>query len=338
MSLVRSFRATIVEGRFVILFTSLLVIGMRAALFYGGTLPEPGYHAEGYLWRYLAHLFTDPMGSAVASTLSLFLMASIISVMDSRFALIRSRSNLPFVVPLFLLSLHPWFLVMRSDYLSVIFILLAFFPLLGSYQKAEAYLYSFRSGVLIAVASLFQVYALLLILLWWRGERTMRGPQFRSFLSFLFGVILIYLSLLSFSLLQDDLSGFTAPLLSLASFSLPAMPHFSVTEWLAVALIALFFLSNMIVSISTYSRDKVLTLSLMQFVLFLILFLSLMQLVFWRETLFFLTLSLSFISYLNGYLYTRTRSRFNLILGYSFLFLMLLFYLSHFIPVERYLQ
>ena len=46
--------------------------------------------------------------------------------MNSRFNLVRARSYLPFVAPLFLFSLHPCFLVMSGDYVAILFILFAF--------------------------------------------------------------------------------------------------------------------------------------------------------------------------------------------------------------------
>jgi len=331
-AVVRTFRTSIVEGRFISMITSLVIIGMRALLFYSTGMPEPSFTDNGFLWRYIAPLFADSMVSFTASTISVFLIAWIISYVNSRFALIRSRSTLPFIVPLFLFSLHPWFLVMRGDYISVIFILFAFPPLLRSYQQPDSYLYSFRAGVLIAVASLFQLYALALLPLWWRGERSMRGYQFRSFLSSVFGVLLIYVSLFSLYFLYDDIPGFFQPFLAYATFALPAIPVFTLAEWVAVVLIGLFFVSNMYFSIRTYSRDKVLTLSFMQLIVFLIVFLLLLQVLFWNTTLFFLTLSIALISYLNAYFYTRTVSKANIIVGYVSSLLMLLLYLSHLLP------
>ena len=331
-TVVRVFRTTIVEGRFTYLITSLIVLGMRAALFYWGQMPEFTVTDNGYLWRHVAHLLFNPEISFVASTIAVFMIAWIISSMNIRFALIRSRSALPFVVPLFLFSLHPWFLVMRGDYISVIFILLAFSPLLKSYQKPDSYLFSFRAGILIAVASLFHIYTLVLLPLWWRGEQSMRGYQFRSFISSLFGVLLVYVTLFSLYFINDDIPGFIQPFLAFASFSLPALPVFTIAEWMTVVLILLFFISNMYFSIRTYSRDKVLTLSFMQFVVFLIVFLLLLQVIFWSTTLFFLTLSIALISYLNAYFFTRTVSEVNIILGCISSLLMLLYYCAHLFP------
>jgi len=111
---------------------------------------------------------------------------------------------------------------------------------LKSYQASDATLYSFQSAILIGVASLFQIYAIVLLPLWWRGELAMRGPQFRSFLSSLFGIFLVYISLFSVYFIFDELPAFVQPFLSLASFSLPQLPDYSWSAWGVVMLIGLF--------------------------------------------------------------------------------------------------
>lgn len=329
---VRSFRAAFVEGRFVPLLAAFGMTGMRLALFYTGGMPLIASIGDNYVWEPVAHLFNRPQVSLAASTLSVFLIAWILSLLNNRFNLIRSRSHLPFTAPLFLLSLHPYFLVMSGDYMAVIFVLLAFFPLLESYQKPDAYLCSFRASILVAVASLFQIYALMLLPLWWVGERSMRGSQSRSFASSLFGLFLVYVTLFSIYWLLDDIPRFVRPFLQFVSFSAPEIPRFSVLEWGGVFFVALFFISNMVLSTKIYSRDKALTLSLMQFMVFLIVFLLLLQIVYWKETFFFLLLSLTLASYLNAYFYSRTILRNHIYVGYGMLSLMLLLYLSHLLP------
>jgi hypothetical protein len=328
---VRKFKSYLVEGHFVSLIATIIVLAMRALLFLRVESNPVVYKDTGYLWHYLSPLFIDPLISCIASTLSVFLIAILISVLNNRFALLRSRSALPYIIPLFLLSFHPYFLVMTADYGAIILILLAFFPLLQSYQSTDATLYSFRSGVLIGFASLFQIYALALLPLWWQGERTMRGHQFRSFMSSLLGLSLLYISIFTIFFLLDDLTSFLAPFLHFASITLPLLPDYSWMEWVYIVLIGVYFISNMVLSIKTYSRDKVLTLSFMRFLTFLILFLLFLQVTYWQETLFFLTLSIALISYLNAYFYTRTQSTFFIYLAFVIGLIFCYFYLSHFI-------
>jgi hypothetical protein len=330
--LVRSFR-TLVEGRFIPLLTVLGVIGMRLALFYAGDHPPVASCGDSYLWGPVAHFFAHPVVSLIASTLSVFLIAWIFSLINSRFNLLRLRSNLSFTAPLFLLSLHPFFLVMSGNYISIVLILFALFPLLESYQKPDSYLCSFRASILIAVASLFQIYALLLIPVWWSGERLMRVLRFRSLVSSLFGVFLVYVTLFSIYWLPGDIPGFVRPFRCFISFSRPEIPALSIQEWAKVSLAALFFISNIILSIRIYTRDKVLTLSLMRFVLFLVVFLLLLHIVvYWKATFFFLLLSIVLTSYLSAYLFSKTTSKTHICLAYVIVILLLFFYLSYLIP------
>ncbi|MEA4919261.1 hypothetical protein [Proteiniphilum sp.] len=331
-SVVKSFRTAFVEGRFVPLLAALGVIGMRAALFYGEGLPRIDTWGDNYFWEPIAHLFDYPLISLLASTLSVFLISWLLFLINSRFNLLRSRSNLPFTAPLFLLSLHPYFLVMSGDYISIVFVLLAFFPLLESYQKADSYLCSFRASILIAMASLFQIFAFVLLPLWWIGERSMRGPQVRSFISSLFGLFLVYVTVFSIYWIQDDITRFIRPFFQFVYFSAPEIPMYSILEWGGVLFVGLFFVSNMMFSIRIYIRDKALTLSFMQFVIYLIVFLLILQVIYWKETFFFLLLSLALISYLNAYFYSKTISKNHIYVAYGMLSLMLLLYLSHLLP------
>lgn len=328
-SVVRSFRAIFVEGRFTSFFVALTVIVMRIALFYANEIPTPVHNGESFLWGYFEGFFHSPQVSLFAGTLSVFLIAIIISLVNSRFNLLHSRSALPFTIPLFLLSLHPYFLVMSGDYISVIFVLLAFFPLIESYQKPDSYLYSFRASVLISVASLFQIYALLLLPLWWIGERLMRGPQVRSFIASLFGVFLVYLTLFSIFWVFVSVPLFLEPFFNFGALSFPQVPQFTILEWLAVVFVGLFFVTSMFFSIKIYGSDRALTLSLVQFIVFLVVVLLIFFILYWQKGAFFLLLSISLTSYLSAYFYSKTTSVKHIYIAYGVFTLLFLFYFVH---------
>lgn len=327
---VRTFRASFVEGRVVPLLGVLLCVAARVALFLWGQPFTAGIPSHDYLWTPLLRWVNTPVLSFIASTASVFLAAGLLSLLNSRFNLIRIRSNLPLVAPLFLFSLHPYFLVMTGDWVALLFVLAAFFPLLESYQRSDSYLYSFRAAILIGIASLFQVFALLLLPLWWWGERTMRGGQSRSFVSSLFGVLLIYISLFSVYFLRNDVAGFLEPLRGFTAFSLDKLPPFDWVDWLGVFLILLFFIISIVMAARIYSRDKVLTLTFNRFTVFLITVVVFLQGLYWEQTHFFLLFSIALIAHLNAYLFSRTQNKGNILWAYSSSALMILFYLSHF--------
>lgn len=323
---VRTFKATMVEARFLPLIVSLGVLAMRAAMYLAHGAPTTSYADTGFLWQYVSPFFSNPDVSFVASTASVFCIAWLLSRLNNVFSLIRTRTHLPYVTPLFLFSLHPYFLAMTPDYISVILILFAFFPLLHSYQQPVAQVYSFQSSVLIGLASLFQLFSLLLLPLWWRGESSMRGIRAKSLLSSLLGIILIYLSVFSVYFLFDDIPGFVSRFLHVADASLPALPDFSMLQWGFLTAVFLLFVLIMFFSIRTYTRDKVLTLSTMQFMVFLLVFLIAFQIVYWNKTLFFLVLGIALLSCLIAYFYTITTHKTHIYAAYGVISLLIAFY------------
>lgn len=331
---VRSFRAIFVEGRFVPLVAVLGMLAMRVALFHTTGLPHYDSRMDNFLWEPVSHLFIHPWVSLLASTLSVLLIAWIISQINSKYNLLRSRSSLPFSVPLFLLSLHPYFLAMSGNYICIVFVLLALVPLLDSYQQPDAYLYSFRASILLATASLFQIYAIVLLPLWWIGERSMRGLQYRSFVVSLFGAFLVYFSLFSIYSFLEDIPRFILPFLRFASFSLTGFLGFSILEWVGVVCIGLFFIVHIIFGVKLFVRDKVLTLTLMRFLVYLIVFLLLFQAIYLQETVFFLLLSLVLGSYLIAYFYSKTLTKNHIFIAYGLLAALTVFYLSHILPTH----
>ncbi|HXL01399.1 MAG TPA: hypothetical protein PLE90_08415, partial [Dysgonamonadaceae bacterium] len=104
---VRNFKYTILGGRFSGFVAAIAVIVMRVLMFLNGDIPQNEFSDSSFVWKFLAPFFSDPRVSFGASTLSIFIIAAIISHLNHRFTIIRGRTILPFAVPLFLFSLHP---------------------------------------------------------------------------------------------------------------------------------------------------------------------------------------------------------------------------------------
>lgn len=296
-------------------------------------LPADSFTDTGFLWQYASPLFSNPDVSFAAATASVFCISWLLSRLNETFSLIRTRTHLPYVAPLFLFSLHPHFLAMSPDYIGIIFILSALFPLLQSYQQPVAQVYSFQSSILIGLASLFQIYALFLLPLWWRGESSMRGIRAKSLLSSLLGITLVYVSVFAAYFMLGNLPGFVAPFLHFIDISLPLSPNFSMVQWIVTASVFALFSFVMFFSVKTYTRDKVLTLSTMQFMVFLLIFLLALQIVYWTKTLFFLMFAIALLSYLIAYFYTITTNKTHIYAAYSIIFLLIVFYFANYFSV-----
>ena len=326
-TIAENFKEKIVEGRFTALSFSIVVLAMRFLLFYFHGVPESSFPDTGFLWQYLAPFFANPLVSFGAATLFIFLIALLISGLNNRFSLIRTRTTLPFIVPLFLFSLHPSFLTMTPDFISIALILIASFPLLEAYQQSDTQLFSFRSSVLIGIAGLFQIYALLMLPLWWRGEVSMRGLQSKSFFTFVFGVFLVYLSVFSVYFLFDNVPGFFAPFLFFAQFPLFEIPYVTPIGWIGIVFVIIAASLYMLLSVKLATRSKILALSSVNFIVFVISFSMIFQVIYGYETVFFFWLSVVLIGYLIAYYHSMATSKIHVYGAYLLLLLLIGFYL-----------
>lgn len=297
-------------------------------------LPVSQTSDSSFLWNYIAPIFSNSLYSFLVATLVVFAIAWLMSQLNYRFTLIRSRTCLPFVVPLLLFSSHPYFMVMTPDLVAAFILSFTLFPLLQSYHKSVAQVFSFRIAILIGIASLFQIYVLLLLPLWWRGESSMRGFQLRSLLASIFGLLLTYLSVFTLFFYFDNLVGFVEPFTKIATISFPDFTIFKPIEWITTTSTLIFFILIMFFSMKAYKRDKVLTLSALQFMVFVVLFLLVFRVIYWNYSISFMTISLPFLSFLIAYLYTLTTSRYHVYSAYFVFFLILLFYLTHYLSIH----
>ena len=324
---VENFKEKIVEGRYAVLVAAIVVLVMRFLLFYFRGVPEPLVIDTGFLWRFVAPLFSNPSISFGVSTLFVFWIALLIAGVNNRFSLIHTRTSLPFIVPLFILSLHPVFLMITPDLISTLLVVFALFPLLKAYQQTDTRLFSFRSSILIGIAGLFQIYALLLLPLWWRGEMSMRGRQPKSFLAFVFGFFLVYLSVFALYFLFDNVYGFYAPFLFFVHFLPLVIPLLSVVEWIGLALLFIYILLSMKWS----GRAKKLTSSSINFMVSVVFFSMIFQVVYWHETKFFIFTGIALISYLIAYYHSRSASKIHVVLAFVVVTILAVFYSSNYL-------
>jgi hypothetical protein len=326
----QKFKTQFVEARFTSLTVSIGVLLMRYLLFDFHGISETNLPDTGFVWQYLAPYFVNPTVSFAVSTVFVFLIAALISRLNYQFSLIRTRTNLPFIVPLFLFSLHPYFLVMSADYVAIALSLMALSSLLSSYQQPDTQIFSFRSAVLIGVAGLFQLYALVLLPIWWRGEVEMRGVQPKSFFTSILGVLLVYLSVFSVYFLYENVEGFVEPFLNFGRISVEDIPHFTAEKWAGIAFVLLFFLLYILLTFSISVRVKVLTWTGTKFVISVIVLFFLFQIVYWRETMFFLSMNIALTSYLIAFYHSISVSGVHVYCAYIMMMLLLIFYFLNF--------
>ncbi len=315
------FKSYIVEARFTPLIASILVIFFRFLLFSYKGIPNSFAPETGFVWSYLVPYFENDWVSFISSTLCVFLIAGFISQLNLHFGLIRTRTALPFVFPLILFSIHPIFLMMSSYYISTIFVLWAFFPLLETHQRSNCQNFVFQGTILLALASVFEIYSLVFVLIWWIGYSRMGVFNFKMLLASLWGLVLVYWIVFAFFVFGDNLQGFITPFLYFAQFDFHTIPEFTLPQWGFIGTSLIFLLAFLIMDFKYIRHEKVITQKTISFI-FAVIGLSLVFFaVYGEQSLLWIYVVLAFQSLILSHLYSITTSNREI---YSFFVLLLI--------------
>jgi hypothetical protein len=321
------FKSYIVEARFTPLIASILVIVFRFLLFSYKGIPNYRFAETGFVWSYLAPYFENEWVSFISSTLCVFLIAGFISQINLHFGVIRARTALPFVFPLILFSVHPIFLMMNSYYIGAIFVLWAFFPLLETHQRTNSRNFVFQGTVLLALASVFEIYTLFFIPLWWIGYSRMGGFNFKMLLASLWGLILVYWIVFAFFVFGDNLQEFIAPFLYFARFDFHTIPAFTLPQWGFIGTSLIFLIAFLIMDFKYIRHDKVITQKTISFI-FVVIGLSLVFLALYGEqSVMWIYIILAFESLILSHLYSITTSNREIFSFFVLLLILIYYYL-----------
>lgn len=302
------FRQRVVESRVAVYLFSALIIAMRVGMFILNGDTQPEIQDTGYVWRFIAPLIREPWLSFGISTLLVFAIGFIMANNHKQFTLIRSRATLSFVIPPLLLSVHPYFLHVTPELIAAVIVLCAFAPLFESYQQTDTHLLSFRSGILLAIASLFSIFVLILIPIWWKNEHTMRGNNTKSFVSSFLGILMIYWTLFACYYFFNQLDKLVEPFYQFAEINYTQLPTYSATEWISLIIAVIILIFFMFTGTSRFIRDKVLTLITAEFVNFIMGVGLILQVVYWSQTNFFIVMNIPLVSFLISYYFSNLQS------------------------------
>lgn len=292
----RRFRSNLVESRLAPIIFTLIALCMRVGLFLSVGIQQYDYQTS-FVWGSVSQLFSNDWISLAASTLSVFIIAFLFSELNTRFTLIRFKTSLPFALVVFLLSIHPLFLSMSPNYISAILILFSLFPLIESYQHHTPRNFAFKSGVLLAFATTFQVFTLVFLPLWWYREKSMHGFKIKSFTALILGALLVLWNIAGLYFLFGNIESFLNPLVHLGKINLVS-PHYTTIEWAGVAFLSVLSIILIIVDTQIFKRERVLTQKTLSFIILIIIASIVLHLLYWQQTFFFIyqiTIMLSFI-------------------------------------------
>lgn len=325
----RRFRSNLVESRFTPILFTLIAISMRLGLFLSVGIKQHDYQTS-FVWQIVSPVFSNDWLSLAASTLSIFIIASVFSYINTRFTLMRFRTSLPFATVLFLLSTHPVFLRMSPNYISTIFILLSLIPLIESYQHHAPRVFAFKSGILIAIAATFQVFALLFVPLWWYGEKSMHGFKIKSFAAFLLGVLLVLWNVAGFYFLLDNIDSFWITFMNLSKANL-IPPLYTAIQWSGIALLALFTIILIVLDIKVFTRERVITQKTLSFIILIAIGSITLHFFYWQQTFFFIYQIIIMLSFIVAHYFSHVNKKSGVYLFILVFISLIMFYVNYLI-------
>ena len=330
----RRFRSNLVESRFTPIIFTLIAISMRMGLFLSVGIKQHDYQTS-FVWHHITPLFSNDWISLAASTLSIFIIAFIFSYLNTRFTLMRFRTSLPFALVLFLLSVHPLFLRMSPNYISTIFILFSLSPLIKSYQHHTPRTFAFRSGVLIGISAIFQVFALLFLPLWLYGERSMHGVKIKSFVALMLGILLVLWNVAGFYFLFDSIESFIAPFIRLGNLDL-IPPNYTTIQWISIALLSLLTIFLILLDTKVFRRERVITQKTLSFIILIAIVSVTLHFFYWQQTFFFIYQIIIMLSFIVAHYFSHVNKKGGVYL-FIFVFISLIMYYTNYLignPLE----
>ena len=312
------FKRNMVESRFTPIVFSLIAITMRLGMFLSTGI-ERNQYPTSFAWHIISPLFSNIWISLATSTASIFAIAFIVSQLNLRFNLIRFRTALPFSMLVLFFSIHPLFLPISPNYISAVFILLAFFPLLQSYQHHAPRNFAFKSGVLIALAGTFQVYTLAFFPLWLYGESSMHGFRIKSSLSLLIGGILVFWNVAGFYFIFDNLDSFLIPFRYFGEIDF-SIPLFTSVQWAGIGILVALSGMFLVLDYQVFRRERVLTQKTLSFTVLIIISSFVLHFIYLRQSLSFIYFITIMLSIIVAHYYSHIKSKWQV---YSFIILLI---------------
>jgi len=228
---------------------------------------EPGEYATP-LWQYICSFLKK---HEIATYLGGFILLFFTSIAIHRgsfvLLIINGKTTLPFLFFLLFNSSNPDTYPIQASSIALLFLLGTLYELFRSYQHPVNVGRIYNATMYIAIGSLFWVYLLWFIPLFWYGLYKFRLINIRNFFASVLGIFTTYLFIFAWCIWKHDFSLLKIPMQNLASFDLIFLEETIQANNVATFSIVLF------IAISIYViLRKINTLRTRQYFTFLLIF------------------------------------------------------------------
>ncbi len=206
------------------------------------------------LWILSAPNHIDTYVGLALAALATYLIVEL----NNRNSLLRLRSRMMGVVFLSFSAACPFFFAYSEDFLPVLALLLAYFPLFASYQQRQSAGWVFHAALCIGLGSLFYPPLLLLLPVFLLGMGIqLRSLNVRSLSAVFFGATLPYYFLVVRGVWEDRTDTIFLPYIDAFRFSAPDYCALSLPQILVGSLVILWALCAVCHFLRVAFNDKI---------------------------------------------------------------------------------
>ncbi len=195
--------------------------------------------------------------------------AFLIHRMNFLLAIIREKTFLPFLLYIFLISTNLDLFPLKAASAGIFCLILATYQLFTSFHESNAVNKAFNAALFIGAGSLFWVYTLWFLPLFWIGMYNFKSLSLRTFLASLMGLIAIYWFLFGWCVIKHDFTPFTLSFSVLAKIHLFRINGAGLIDWIILAYAGFF---TLIAALHIITHDHEDNLRTRQYLFFLIAF------------------------------------------------------------------
>lgn len=228
-------------------FNYAFLLGMSLFLWTGGYLASAGYpvHAGASatpLWSMVCRALPNKALTCLTGILLTAGGGFLIHRANYMLAIIREKTLMPFFLYILFTASNPDVFPLNPVSVGIFCLILAFYQLLTSYHDSGAVRNTFNAAFLIGLGSLFWVYSLWFLPVFWWGMYHLKVMSFRTFLASATGVGVIYWLLAGWCVWKSDYAAISLPFLPLLKPSLSGADHLRLADWVYVLYTAILTL------------------------------------------------------------------------------------------------
>lgn len=188
--MLKSYKKNIAENRNFAYISVIIFIFLRLGAYFH--TPMQASYNDGLLWNYLSPFLSNKEVAFILGVLLTIAAGLYVAHINEKYALIRGRTSLPFILSIFAMGCTPNLAYASPAYLGLASILICIDILFSSFQQPQAAREASKIGVILALGSLFAPTLVIYIPIFWIGFFTMRSFSFKVFLSSIFGIAMVY--------------------------------------------------------------------------------------------------------------------------------------------------